>query len=172
MVPKPLSLVMMTRDSAAAISMICPSPGSRSHSVTVATSCPSRRSSSARNHERQLSTSSLTETNVSQALPAPSDDHRLDVFIADDMCRVEKAGLNILTLEPWIVLQKVIRRRACRQHFEHMLHRQPAASDDRSPTEDLGVDGDPVEQFPLSHARRFYSRILAPHVRHQRDLRV
>ena len=62
---------------------------------------------------------------------------------------VNQAGLDILGIQPRITLQDGGRIIARREHVEHMLHRQAAATDDRFAAEDFRIEGDASNELFL-----------------------
>src|SRR5439155_8720063 len=72
------------------------------------------------------------------------DKHWFETFVGDKPPSVKQTGLNIIGLQPGVVLENRPGRIARREHSQHMLYCQPPSANDRFAPKDLWVHGNPL----------------------------
>ena len=75
----------------------------------------------------------------------------LDPLMTYDPAGIGKTGLNVLAFQPRITLKNLFHRITRRQHPQNMLYSKTAASNDRFPTENLGVHSNATQKPDFIH---------------------
>ena len=72
---------------------------------------------------------------------------RFNAFVRDQPMGINQTGLNVGYLQPWVSFKNRFRSIARREHAQDMFDCEPTTSNNGLATEDVGIHGDPFQQF-------------------------